>query len=369
MDELTNAALGNQGGDTTTTNQTTTTNNTGGVITTREATALGSGGKVDWIPNDTGTHNPPYYDVMNSNKDPNTYNATTKQGQYNIDSDYDFIKGEINLNLPTEPPSTDCYSGCATQAIARETKCEVLRRRVEMALKQAGCPTGCAYRPENTCGCSAPASTPIPQYTYYAPPASNCQNGQVSGSIAGYSGVSMAVQVPHSVCQQPTSVHTGHDGNQQTYGRMEQNFVPIQQPQQTTQAQVVARPRPQPACTPIIQEMEAEYFPQNSPEAMETQAVRCRRVGPGIPGLEEVETRRINRFQGMVDAEEQRERRRRCVEQASAVTRSQGLARRRAAANCTDGPPRNTVTPDQTQYGDMGEEGPLDFGPQDDESL
>lgn len=85
--------------------------------------------------------NPPFFDVMNAGEAPGTGTATAPT--FNMDewTKEEFKTSKLDLNLPLAETIPTCWDECKEQHRLREEKCTEVRKRVELALKTAGCPT------------------------------------------------------------------------------------------------------------------------------------------------------------------------------------------------------------------------------------
>lgn len=124
--------------------------------------------------------NPPFEDVMNLGKIPNTGPNTKGDNHFNIDeekwTDNDWQNNDIDLHLPPADQTTamggdPCLNSCHQKALERERRCDIVRKRVQHALYKAGCPTtltkgppmdnsGCGYTHTHSVSSTAAVATP-----------------------------------------------------------------------------------------------------------------------------------------------------------------------------------------------------------------
>lgn len=110
-----------------------------------------------------------YFDILNPGKAPGILGPNEEPRPNAEATAFDFANGEIQVTLPSvaevtasESTGDACLDGCQSRMRARMENCRVLRQRVELMLKRAGCPSKVIgdYSSHNPCG--MPKKRPCP---------------------------------------------------------------------------------------------------------------------------------------------------------------------------------------------------------------
>lgn len=116
-----------------------------------------------------------YHDILNPGKAPGILGVGGVPQPNAAATEFDFSQGEIMVTLPSaaevaaqNSTGDSCLDGCQSKMQLRMENCKILRKRVELMLKRAGCPSRVIgdYSSNNPCGMPRKRSCPYSEQAH-----------------------------------------------------------------------------------------------------------------------------------------------------------------------------------------------------------